>query len=66
MSFSSLIQLLMSLPKILSAINAFIKQMEERARAKEELAHKEAMRKLEQAKTEEEIKNAFRDVVKHP
>jgi len=66
MSIGSLIQILMAIPKIISALNEFFKAMDERAKAKEKIAHDEAMRKLKDAKTEEDQKNALRDLVKHP
>ena len=66
MTWGSLIQLLMNLPKILGAINSFIKMMEERAAAHAEKQHQDALQKLKDAKTEQEKKDAFKDYLDKP
>lgn len=59
MTWGSFVQLLIALPKIIAAVNEFVKQWEKRAKAQAEIEHQKALEELKNAQTEQEKKDAF-------
>jgi adenylate kinase len=66
MSWQTILQILLNFPKIYYAFKDFAKVLEDRAKRKIEAEHQEALRKLNEAKTDEEKKDAFKNYVDNP
>jgi uncharacterized membrane protein (DUF106 family) len=60
------LQVIIALPKIFEFIGGSIKAWQEQERRAREMAHQNALKKLKEAKTEEEIREANRELAKNP
>lgn len=63
---STVIQFILALPQIISFLRDMIKLFNKTKKDFVENKHQDAVQKMDDAKTEEEIKNAQKDLAKHP
>lgn len=63
---SGLVQLIVAMPKLWSIIKEIQAAFHNAALDKHEKKHDKAVKKLEEAETEDEIKESMRDIARHP
>lgn len=61
-----ILQVIVALPKLFELISSAIKSWQAHAALQEEAAHRDAMTKLKNSKTEQEQKDALNNIVDHP